>query len=142
MWEMNKMKKFVLGEKVVPSKIVSLIVRLIVILFLLPLVYIFIYRPIDYYLCPGFINMRLGKPFSSPIVTTVKDSLSLGMTKDEVVSILDDIGRVEMRYIPGLSGGWNYQMDLHICTDPFNRIAIFTKYSDTGELIWVKFLDD
>lgn len=116
---------------------------ILIILFVLPMLYAVVYRPADYFLCRSFVSMRLGRGFSPyTLENYVQETLSPGMTRDEVVSKLDEVGRIRVFHLGTLDGKQIDQINLQICTDPFNRMIIFTNYSDVGTLISTKIADD
>jgi hypothetical protein len=110
---------------------------------LLPIFYIVIYRPLDYYFCRGAISVKLGMSFSPfTLEGYVEKSLLPGMTREDVLATLEKIGRVKVVPLGRVNDIWSEQITLSVCTDYFNRIIIFSNYSEDGDLISIKILDD
>jgi len=110
---------------------------------LLPIFYVVIYRPLDYYFCRSAISVKLGMSFSPyTLEGYVENSLLPGMTREDVLSTLEEIGRVKVVPLGSVNDVWSEQITISICTDYFNRIVIFSNYSDDGILMSIKILDD
>ena len=87
--------------------------------------------------------MKLGKGFSpNAIEGYILDTLSPGLSRDEVGSKLEEIGRVKVISLGRVNDTWLDQINLQICTDPFNRIIILANYTASGGLISIKIADE
>jgi hypothetical protein len=102
------------------------------------------YRITDYFLCRTFIGLRLGigiSPFA--VDNYLEDNLIPGMSRDDVRSVLENIGSVEI--IPSQGGFQNEEADqaiIKVCSHRFNHIVLFLVYSTDNKLISVKTVGD
>ena len=121
----------------------NLVIAALVVLCALPILYSTVYRFMDYYVCRGLVSMKLGKGFSpNAIEGYILDTLSPGLSRDEVGSKLEEIGRVKVISLGRVNDTWLDQINLQICTDPFNRIIILANYTASGGLISIKIADE
>ncbi len=121
----------------------KIVTAILIVLCALPILYATVYRFSDYYICRSLISMKLGMGFSpSTIEGYIQDTLSPGLSRDEVGSRLEEIGRIKVVPLGNVNGVWSDQINIQICTDPFNRIIIFANYSASGHLISIKIADE
>lgn len=122
----------------------SITLLVVTILCCLPIFYFSIFRISDYVVCRTLISAKLGMGFSPfTIEGYIKNSLTLGMHRDEVKLKLEEIGDIEI--IPSKEGINNIssdQINLRLCSHPLNKIIIFVNYLNNGELISVKIQDN
>lgn len=125
------------------SRFSKIVIAILAILCALPILYSTVYRFMDYYVCRGLVSMKLGKGFAPDAIEGyVQGALSPGLSRDEVGSKLDEIGRIKVISLGRVNDTWLDQINLQICTDPFNRIIILANYTASGRLISIKIADE
>jgi hypothetical protein len=125
------------------SKFWRIVFTVILILCILPIGYIGVYRPLDYGICRSMISLKLGLGFSPfTLEGYVQDSLSPGLSREEVSAKLEEIGRIKITLLGRFNDTWVDQINLQVCTDPFNRIIILAGYSANSRLISIRIADE
>jgi len=99
--------------------------------------YFTVYRWIDQTICYSRVASRIDvDPNYLSIRSYIQFHLTPGMSRHEVISMLETVGPVDQRET-NANEVW-----VNICSHPLNNIVLFTKYSMDGKLDAIKFDDD
>jgi hypothetical protein len=124
--------------------ITQLIEITIILLLCLGLGYFTFFRAIDTSICIPRVSKKLGiRADINQVYQHVKDQLTPGMKKTEVMDRLGKIGEITIKGTTELANGSIREgVELRICSHPLNNILILNSYSKDWTLLGAYIVED
>jgi hypothetical protein len=119
------------------KRLIVIMIGVVCLVCLVGVGYFTVYRWIDQAICYSRVGKMIDvNPDYLSIRSYIQSNLTPGMSRQEVISMLETVG-------PVIQGTTNSdEVWVNICSNPLNNIVLFTNYSQDGKLDSVKFDDE
>jgi hypothetical protein len=126
------------------KRITQLIVITLVLFLCFGAGYFTVFRAVDSSICIPRVSKKLGiRADVNQVYQYVKDQLTPGMKKTEVMDRLGKIGEITIKGTTELANGSIREgVELRICSHPLNNILILNSYSKDWTLLGAYIVED